>query len=103
MHVELVSPERILYSGDARMVTCRPIRGDDIAFLDNHAPFFGAIDITVILLSEEAELAHQIDFEQARREKEDLERKGMDGEDVNVESQLRRAHVRLSLEGGYSH
>src|SRR6476646_5018365 len=123
MHVELVSPERILYSGDARMVICRTIGGGDIAFLDNHAPFLGALDIAVariqkedgeweeaavhggfvhvrdnnvILLSDEAELAHQIDFEHARREKEDLERKHMNGEDVEVESQLRRAHVRLS-------
>src|SRR5437763_901662 len=42
MHVELVSPERILYSGDAEMVICRTIGGGDIAFLADHAPFLGA-------------------------------------------------------------
>ena len=33
MHVELVSPELILYSGDADMVICRTIGGGDIAFM----------------------------------------------------------------------
>ena len=130
MHVELVSPELILYSGDADMVICRTIGGGDIAFMENHAPFLGALDVAVarikktdgeweeaavhggfvhvrdnnvILLSDLAELASDIDFARARRDKEELERKGMDGDDLNVEAELRRAHVRLSLEGGYSH
>ncbi len=40
MHVELVSPEAILYSGDAEMVSCRTTDGE-IAFLTGHAPFLG--------------------------------------------------------------
>ena len=38
MHVELVSPERILFSGDAEMVICRTISGGEIAFLTGHTP-----------------------------------------------------------------
>src|SRR5438270_12601428 len=43
MHVELVSPELILYSGDAEMVICCTVGGGDIAFLADHAPFLGAL------------------------------------------------------------
>ena len=126
MHVELVSPELILYSGDADMVICRTIGGGDIAFLADHAPFLGALDDaivrirktdgewedaavhggfvhvrdnSVILLSDLAELASQIDFERARRDREELERKVMDNDDAAAEARLRRVHVRLSLEG----
>ena len=35
--VELVSPERVLYSGEAKMVICRTTAGD-IAFLPGHVP-----------------------------------------------------------------
>ena len=44
MQVELVSPERILYSDEADMVVCRTLSGE-IAFMANHAPFIGALDI----------------------------------------------------------
>ena len=44
LQVELVSPERILYSGEADMVVCRTIEGGEIAFLTGHAPFLGALD-----------------------------------------------------------
>ena len=40
MHVELVSPERVAYSGDAKMVIARTVSGD-IAFLNGHVPFIG--------------------------------------------------------------
>ena len=126
MHVELVSPELILYSGDAEMVICRTIGGGDIAFLADHAPFLGALDDAivrirktdgeweeaavhygfvhvrdniVILLSDLAELASQIDFERARHDREELERKVMDTDDAAVEARLRRVHVRLQLQG----
>ena len=125
MHVELVSPELILYSGDAEMVICRTIGGGDIAFLADHAPFLGALDDAivrirktdgewetaavhggfvhvrennVILLSNLAELASQIDFERARRDSEELERKVMETDDAAVEARLRRVHVRLQLQ-----
>jgi F-type H+-transporting ATPase subunit epsilon len=124
MQVELVSPERILYSGEAEMVICRTVSGD-IAFLDHHAPFLGALDIgvvriktaggeekaavhggfvevrdnRVIILSDVAELASQIDVEQARKRKEEFERNHEHLDDAEVEAGLRRAHVRLEVAG----
>ena len=44
LQVELVSPERILYSGEADMVIARTTEGD-IAFLPGHAPFIGSLGI----------------------------------------------------------
>ena len=125
MQVELVSPERILFSGEADMVLCRTIDGE-IAFLPDHAAFLGALDIhamkirltdgteevaavhggivevsesRVIILSDEAELASQIDVTEVRRAKEDAERRLMDTDDAECEAELRRAHVRLQVAG----
>jgi len=42
IHVELVSPERVAYSGDAKMVIARTTTGD-IAFLDGHVPLIGVL------------------------------------------------------------
>ena len=122
--VELVSPERILYSGEAEMVICRTIGGGEVAFLANHAPFLGALDIgavriktvegreeaaavhggfvevrdnRVIILSDVAELASQIDVERARASKERAEEALRHEHDAECESALRRAHVRLEL------
>ena len=102
LQVELVSPERILYSGEAEMVVCRTA-GGEIAFLTGHAPFLGALaigvvrvhpegggqvveaavhggfvevkDNRVIVLSDVAELPDQIDAGRARQSKEDAERR----------------------------
>ena len=48
LQVELVSPERILFSGEAEMVIARTVGGGDIAFLTGHAPFLGALDVGVV-------------------------------------------------------
>ena len=126
LQVELVSPERILFSGEAEMVVCRTA-GGEIAFLTGHAPFLGALGIgivrihpegggevvkaavhegfvevkdnRVIVLSDVAELPDQIDAERARLAKEDAERRLMNADDGEAEAQLRRAHVRLELAG----
>jgi F-type H+-transporting ATPase subunit epsilon len=50
LQVELVSPERILYSGEADMVIARTVGGGDIAFLPGHAPFVGALDIATVTI-----------------------------------------------------
>jgi F-type H+-transporting ATPase subunit epsilon len=42
LQVELVSPERIAYSGEANMVVCRTTAGD-IAFQPGHVPFIGVL------------------------------------------------------------
>ena len=43
MQVEVVSPERVLYSGEATMVITRTLGGGEIAFLPDHAPFLAAL------------------------------------------------------------
>jgi F-type H+-transporting ATPase subunit epsilon len=123
VQVELVSPERILYSGEAEMVICRAASGD-IAFLDNHAPFLGALDIgvvriirggaaeeraavhggfvevrdnRVIILSDVAELASQIDVNRAREAKDKAEAELRQRDDAECEAALRRAHVRIEV------
>lgn len=63
LRVELVSPERIAYSGEAKMVIARTIEGD-IAFLPGHVPFIGVLDTHVARLlledgSEQAIAVHQ--------------------------------------------
>ena len=40
--VELVSPERVAFPGEAKMVICRTTTGD-IAFLPGHIPFIGVL------------------------------------------------------------
>lgn len=45
--VELVTPERVLYAGDAGFVVLRTDDGE-IMFLPEHAPFVGAVDICVV-------------------------------------------------------
>jgi F-type H+-transporting ATPase subunit epsilon len=125
-HVELVSPERILYSGEADMVVCRAADGE-IAFLSNHAPFLGALDEgevriyqldgdveraavhggfvevrdnRVIILSDIAELASQIDLERARSRAAELEERLRHEHDAECEAMLRRDHVRIEVAGG---
>ena len=126
LQVELVSPERILYSGEADMVICRTSDGE-IAFLTGHAPFIGALGIgrvvirttggaqdeeaavhggfvevrdnRVIILSDVAELASQIDVERARRAKQQAEEQARNQDDAEAEAALRRANVRLEVAG----
>jgi F-type H+-transporting ATPase subunit epsilon len=126
LQVELVSPERILYSGQADMVIARTVGGGDIAFLPGHAPFVGALEIatvtirsadgdelvavhggfvevsddTVTILSDVAELASQIDVDRAREAKERAERRAEVDHDAEVEAAARRAHVRMAAASG---
>lgn len=50
MQVELVSPEKIIFSGVAESVIARTVGGGDIAFLTGHAPFVGALDIGTVTI-----------------------------------------------------
>jgi F-type H+-transporting ATPase subunit epsilon len=40
----VVSPERILWTGEAEMVTTRTVEGGDVTFLTGHTPFLGALE-----------------------------------------------------------
>ena len=48
MQVEVVSPERILFSGEAEMVDLPRRRAATSRSSTNHAPFLGALDIGVV-------------------------------------------------------
>ena len=127
LHVEVVSPERILWTGEAQMVLARTIGGGDVAFLTGHAPFVGALDVhtvevtaedggkeiiavhggfievshdRVTVLSDVAEVASQIDVERARAAHERAEAATRAGDDAEAEAALRRAHVRISAATG---
>jgi F-type H+-transporting ATPase subunit epsilon len=120
--VELVSPERTLFSGEANWVRARTVGGGDIAFLSGHAPFIGAlaIDQVVIrltdgtdevaavhggfvsvnddhvkILSDLAELKSQIDVDRARRAQERAEAVLRTADDVSADAALHRAQARL--------
>ena len=127
LHVEVVSPERILWTGDADRVIARTIGGGEIAFLTGHAPFVGALDIgtvrvhveggadeviavhggfvevshdRVTVLSDVAEVASQIDVERARAAAERAEAALRTENDAEAEAALRRARVRIDAATG---
>ena len=59
LHVTVVSPEAVLYEGEAEMVVCRPSDGE-LAFLPGHELFVGALGgypVRVIRGADEPELA----------------------------------------------
>jgi F-type H+-transporting ATPase subunit epsilon len=124
--VQLVSPEQVLYDGEAEMVVCRPVEGA-IAFLNGHVPYLGALaddEVRIILpgdgeevaavhggfvqmtgdhlvvLSDLAELKAQIDVPRAetakRRAEETLAR---DPENESAAAALARAETRLKVAG----
>ena len=121
---QLVSPERVLYEGDAEMVVCRTSDGE-IAFLPGHVPFVGALGIakvriilpekgevaaavhggfvevshdTVTILSDVAELPDQIDAVRAETAKERAEREvASEPENEEAQAALARAELRLEV------
>jgi F-type H+-transporting ATPase subunit epsilon len=128
VNVEVVSPEEMLWQGEADMVVARTIQGGEIAFLRGHEPFLGALDIApvriilpesgeiavavhggfvevandrVIVLSDVAELPDQIDVERAAAAKTRAE-EVLQSEPENPEAlqALQRAEVRLALAAG---
>jgi F-type H+-transporting ATPase subunit epsilon len=127
MRVDVVSPERVVFSGEATMVVTRTLGSGDIAFQANHAPFLGALtechtriyledgtvqDLAVLggfvevsnnkvsILSDVAELASEIDVERARRAFTRAEEAMRHEHDAEVEAALRRAHARMNTAGG---
>ncbi len=124
LHVELVSPEAVLFEGEAKMVVCRPADGE-IAFLPGHVSFVGALGIfpvhvvleddtqreaavhggfvevrddKVTILSDVAELPGQIDVVRAQTAKEAAERAvAADADDEQAAAALARANLRLEV------
>ena len=128
MEVQLVSPEKILYSGEAVGVLARTLDGGDIAFLPNHTPFIGALathtvvihpvegaDVVVAvhggfvevsenrvtILSDVAELPDQIDAGRAEEAKATAEEAlRADPDDAEAKAALARAETRLTVKRG---
>lgn len=50
--VEFVSPESVLYSGQATVVVARTRGGGDIAFLTGHEPFIGSLQPSEVRVTE---------------------------------------------------
>jgi F-type H+-transporting ATPase subunit epsilon len=127
LEVQVVSPERILWSGEAERVITRVVDGGDIAFLTGHTTYLGqlgsgvteiaTVDGEVVkvavhggfvevshdrvsLLSDQAELATSIDMARARAAKERAEGllRGGDDDDEAAEA-VQRAEVRLRAAG----
>jgi F-type H+-transporting ATPase subunit epsilon len=119
LQVELVAADRLVWSGEATMVIARTTEGD-VGILPGHAPMLsviieGVVDVQtpegetwvaavdagflsvannrVSVLSERAEMSHEIDLEKARHE---LERAQSSGE-MNDDAQeaVRRAEARI--------
>jgi F-type H+-transporting ATPase subunit epsilon len=127
VEVQLVSPEKVLFTGEADMVVARTSTGGEIAFLNNHAPFLGALanwhvrvvlddgrherfavhggfvevsNNAVIILTDVAELASEIEVERAQMAKERAEEAlRTNPDDADAVAALRRAEVRLDVAG----
>jgi len=119
LHVELVAADRTVWSGEATMVIARTTEGD-IGVLPNHAPtlslmvdgvvevnteegevwvaavddgFLSVAENRVSVLSEHAEMSHEINLEKARQ---DLERAQTTGEhEEEAAEAVRRAQARI--------
>ena len=124
LSAQIVSPEQILYEGEAEMVVCRTADGD-IAFLPGHMPFLGALGIArvrallpdgaeqvaavhrgfvevshdrVIVLSDVAELPEQIDVGRAEAARQRaLAVLGDHEHDEEAAAALARAELRLEV------
>jgi F-type H+-transporting ATPase subunit epsilon len=123
--VRLVSPEQVLYVGEADMVIARTLEGGDIAFQPGHIPFLGALgshpvrvylsdhsviqfavhggfvevsNDKVIILSDVAELPEQVDVERARLAQERAAAALRDRpDDVEAKAAAARAATRLAV------
>ncbi len=113
MQVELVAADRLVWSGQARMVIARTAEGD-VGILPGHAPMLslmvdGVVDVTtadgeswvaavdsgflsvarnlVSILSEHAQMSHDIDLEKARADLERCRAEGASDDDASRRAQ----------------
>ncbi|MHB8244685.1 MAG: ATP synthase F1 subunit epsilon [Acidimicrobiales bacterium] len=61
---ELVTPERVLFSGEAAFVVLRT-DGGEIMFLPEHAPFIGAVDISLLRIARAGDESGEDEFRAA--------------------------------------
>ena len=118
--VELVAADRIVWSGEATMVIAKTVDGD-IGVLRGHAPVLSLLSESVVeitadsgetvyavadggflsvahdrvsILSERAQLASEIDVDQARAELEEAKAAG-EGEDADRRIRAAEARIRV--------
>ena len=121
MQVELVAADRLVWSGEAKMVIARTTEGD-VGILPNHAPMLstmvhGIVDVTttenetwiaavdagflsvannrISFLSEHAEMSHDIDLENARVELERCKSEGAGDDEALAHAQEAWAEARV--------
>ncbi len=125
--VQIVSPEDILFEGEAEMVVCRSTSGE-IAFLNGHQPYLGALDDApvrvlfpgsgeqaaavhggfvqmtgdrLVVLSDLAELKENIDVERAERARTAAaEALSRNPDDAVAQAALARAETRIAVATG---
>jgi F-type H+-transporting ATPase subunit epsilon len=121
MQVELVAADRLVWSGEAKMVIARTTEGD-VGILPNHAPVLslmvhGIVDVTtsddetwvaavdagflsvannrISILSEHAEMSHDIDLERARADLERCKSEGADDQEALQKAEAAWAEARV--------
>ena len=125
--VEVVSPEAVSYTGEAKMVVARTVEGGDIAFQPGHVPFIGILQVwsvdvikeddsrdtfavhrgfvqisedRVSILSDVSETAADIDVARAQAalgRAQDALK--ADADDAEAQAALARAELRLQVAG----
>lgn len=124
---EVISPERIVYSGEAEMVVARGVEGE-LGIMSNHVPFVTPLDIgemrvkhddgqeyiavmggylefgnnKLTVLADIAEVRSQIDVTRAQQKKEEREKQLAEAklEDqalLEAEISLRKALLRIKI------
>lgn len=121
LQVELVAADRLVWSGEAKMVIARTTEGD-VGILPHHAPMLslmvdGVVDVQtadgetwvaavdagflsvannrISILSEHAEMSHEIDLEKARQELERAKSAGEYDSEAEANEAVRRAEARI--------
>ena len=121
MQVELVAADRLVWSGEAKMVIARTTEGD-VGILPNHAPMLslmvdGIVDVTtsegetwiaavdagflsvagnrISVLAEHAEMSHDIDLEKARADLERCRAEGASDDDAAAQAEEAWAQARV--------
>lgn len=127
LEVSIVTPERVVWSGDARLVIAHGVEGD-VGVLVNHAPLLirlgigplrilregeeevssvvdgGFMHVTsaggatrVDVLAPTASLRSEIDLDVERRRAEEIEHRLAEGQDAEAQAELSRALARMKL------
>jgi F-type H+-transporting ATPase subunit epsilon len=121
MQVELVAADRLVWSGEAKMVIARTTEGD-VGILPNHAPMLslmvhGIVDVTtsdnetwiaavdagflsvannrISILAEHAEMSHDIDLEKARTDLERCKTEGAADDEAVLKAEEAWAEARI--------